>query len=135
MTSEIPHPVYLSALVIWTLLLRSTLLTKPSFLKLYPRDSVFFFCFSHPTLMLPSYASPWNIFLSLLILVIFDFFFFFFSGPHPQNIEIPRLGVELELQLLAYTAATATPDPSHICNLHHSSLHRWILNPLSGARD
>ena len=25
--------------------------------------------------------------------------------------EVPRLGVELELQLPAYTTATATPDP------------------------
>ena len=41
--------------------------------------------------------------------------------------EVPRLGVESELQLLAYT--TAMPDPSHICNLHQ------ILNPLRDARD
>ena len=26
--------------------------------------------------------------------------------------EVPRLGVELELQLLAYTTASATQDPS-----------------------
>ena len=31
--------------------------------------------------------------------------------------------------------ATATLDPSHVCNLHHSSRQRWILNPLSEARD
>ena len=37
--------------------------------------------------------------------------------------EASRLGVELEeLQLPAYTTATATPDPSHICDLHHSSV-------------
>ena len=30
---------------------------------------------------------------------------------HSQHMEIPRLGVELELQLPAYAAATATPDP------------------------
>ena len=41
----------------------------------------------------------------------------------------------MELQLLAYTTATAMPDPSHVCNLHHSSQHRRILNPLSEARD
>ena len=35
--------------------------------------------------------------------------------------KIPRLGVELELQLSAYATATATPDQ--------------ILNPLSEARD
>ena len=49
--------------------------------------------------------------------------------------EVPRLGVELELQLPTYTTARATQDPSHVCDLHHSSQQRWILNPLSGARD
>ena len=49
--------------------------------------------------------------------------------------EVPRVGVELELQLPAYVTATATPNPSHICDLHHSSRQRWILNPLSEARD
>ena len=39
-------------------------------------------------------------------------FFFFFKGPHPQPIEVPRLGVESELQLLVYVTATATPDLS-----------------------
>ena len=49
--------------------------------------------------------------------------------------EVPRLGVELELQPLAYTAATAMPDPSCVCNLHHSSGQRQILNLLIEARD
>ena len=35
----------------------------------------------------------------------------------------------------AYTTATATPDLSHICDLHHSSQQRQILNPLKEARD
>ena len=48
--------------------------------------------------------------------------------------KVPRLGVQLELQLLAYTMATAMQDPSHICDLHHSSRQCWILNPLSEAR-
>ena len=48
---------------------------------------------------------------------------------------VPRLGVELELQLLAYTTATAMLDPSHVCDLHHSSWQFWILNQMSGARD
>ena len=33
-----------------------------------------------------------------------------------QHMKVPRLGVELELQLLAYAAATAMPDPSHVCD-------------------
>ena len=47
--------------------------------------------------------------------------------------EVPRLQVESELQLLAYTTATATPDPSRIFDLHHSSQQCWILNPVSKA--
>lgn len=49
--------------------------------------------------------------------------------------EVSRLEVELELQLLAYTTAIASQDLSRICNLHHSSRQRWILNPLGQARD
>ena len=49
--------------------------------------------------------------------------------------EVPRLGIELELQLLAYATAEATPDPSHVCDLHHSSEQHWVLNPLSKASD
>ena len=62
-------------------------------------------------------------------------FFIFFLGPHLQHMEVPRLGVEWELQLLAYTTVTATPDLSRICELHCSSRQRWILNPLSEAKD
>ena len=67
----------------------------------------------------------------------FFFFSFFvcFLGPNPQHMGVPRLGVQLELQLLAYITVTAMPDPSRACNLHHSSWQRWILNPLSEARD
>ena len=46
--------------------------------------------------------------------------------------EVPRLGVESELQLLDYATAIATYC---VCNLHHSSHKHWILNPLSKARD
>ena len=49
--------------------------------------------------------------------------------------EVPRLGVESELQLQAYATATAMPDLSCVCDLHHSSQQRWILDPLSEARD
>ena len=47
--------------------------------------------------------------------------------------EVPRVGVGSEVQLPAYAIATATPDPSHICNLHCSSWQYWILNLLSMA--
>ena len=49
--------------------------------------------------------------------------------------EAPRLGVQWELRLPAYTTATAMQDLSHVCDLHHSSRQCQILNPLSEARD
>ena len=58
-----------------------------------------------------------------------------FLGPQWWHTEVPRLGVEQEPQLLAYATATATPDQSCTCDLHHSSWQHWILNPLSGAMD
>ena len=61
--------------------------------------------------------------------------FFFFLGPHSRHMEVPRLGVQMELQLLAYTTATATQNLSCVCDLHHSSQQCWILNHLGKARD
>ena len=58
-----------------------------------------------------------------------------FLGSHLRHMEVPRLGVEWELQPPAYIAPTAMPDLSYICDIHHSSQPHWILNPLSGARD
>ena len=55
-------------------------------------------------------------------------------GLHPQHMEVPRLGVELELHLPAYTTATTMPDLGRVCDLHHSSRQCQILNPLSEAR-
>ena len=47
--------------------------------------------------------------------------------------EVSRLGVELELQLLAY--GTAMQDLSCICNLHCSLQQHQILNLPNKARD
>ena len=50
--------------------------------------------------------------------------------------QIPRLGAETELQLLAYTTATATPNPrSHTCDLCHILWQHQILSALSEVRD
>ena len=59
----------------------------------------------------------------------------FFLGSHLQHMKAPRLGVELELQLLAYPADATMPDQSCICDQHCSLGQRQILNPLSKARD
>ena len=54
-------------------------------------------------------------------------FFVVFLGPHSQHREVPRPGVELELQLLVYATAMAMRDPSCLCELHCSSqpLTHW----------
>ena len=65
----------------------------------------------------------------------FFFFFFCFLEPPLQHMEVPRLGVESELQLLVYTTATATPDLSCVCDLYHSSRLHQIPDPLIDARD
>ena len=72
---------------------------------------------------------------SLLHFWIF-FFFVFFSflffrvapAAHGGFQAMDRIGA-------AYATALATPDPSRICDLHHNSPQRWILNPLNKARD
>ena len=62
-------------------------------------------------------------------------FFFCFLGPHPQHMEVPRVGVKSERQLPATATATAMWDPSRVCNLHHSSWQLQIPDPLSKARN
>ena len=59
----------------------------------------------------------------------FENFLFFFLRAYGSS----QTRGELELQLSAYTTATATSNPS--CNLYHSLQQCQILNPLSGARD
>ena len=70
-----------------------------------------------------------NFFLRWIVHFISFHFISVFLGPHP------RLGIELELQVPAYTTATATRDLSHVCGLDHSSWQPRILNPLIEARD
>ena len=67
--------------------------------------------------------------------VFFFIFILCFLGPHLRHMEVPRLGVKSELQLPTTATVTAMPDPSHVCNLYHSSQQRWILNTLNEARD
>ena len=68
------------------------------------------------------------------ILYFFSFLFFFLLF-HQRHVEVPRLGVKSESQLPAYATATATQDPSHVQDPHHSSQQHQILNVLSEARD
>ena len=62
-----------------------------------------------------------------MLFIFYLFLSFVLLGPHLQHMEVPRLGIKSELQLPAYTTATAMPDPSRIWDLHHSSWHCQIL--------
>ena len=61
--------------------------------------------------------------------------FFFFLGPHLRHMGVPRLGVQLDSRRTTLQPERATWDPSHDCDLHHSSLQHWILKPLGKATD
>ena len=88
----------------------------------------------HVSLCLPSTLPSLSSF-SAWITPVFSYFSPTFLGPHPQPMKVPRLGTELELQLPVHTIATATPDLSLICDLHHSSWQHGSPDPLSDARD
>ena len=66
---------------------------------------------------------------------VFFFLIFFnlfvFLGLNPHHIDVSTLAAKSEPHPPAHLTATATADPSHICNLHHSQ----IFNPLNEARD
>ena len=79
-----------------------------------------------------------DLYLQLLRTQGFLSFFFFFSflvllGLHLRHMEIPRLGVESELQL----PACIYHSHSNARSVTYTTAHgqRWILNPLSEARD
>ena len=69
-----------------------------------------------------------------LTMSIFFFFFGPFRAAH-MAYGSSQARVKLELQLLAYTTATAVPDLSRVCDLYHSSQQCPILKPLSKAGD
>ena len=56
---------------------------------------------------------------------LFIFFLLVFLGLYPWHMEIPRLGVELEMQL----PPTAMPDLSCVCELHRRLWPCQILLP------
>ena len=66
-----------------------------------PQDLFFCFCF-----------------LKNIYLFVYFIYLFCFLGPQLWHMEIPRLRVKSELQLVI--AATAIPDPSHVCKPRHS---------------
>ena len=49
-----------------------------------------------------------------VILFYYSFIYFVFLGPHLRHMEVPRLGVELELQLLTYHSHSNTRSEPHL---------------------
>ena len=68
---------------------------------------------------------------------LFLFVCFSFLGPYPRHMEVPRMGVELQLQLLAYTTGCSHSNAGSQLHLRPTLqlTATWILNPLSEARD
>ena len=60
---------------------------------------------------------------------------FFFLIAAPAAYGSSQLGMESEMQLQAYKAATVTPDPIYTCEPSSSLWQHQILNPKSKARD
>ena len=79
-----------------------------------------------------AFPLPLNIYC---VLTVSSSFFAFYSCTYGRCMEVPRLGAESDLQLPAYTTATAVQGSSRVCHLHHSSQQHQILNPLSKPRD
>ena len=72
-----------------------------------------------------------NLFLREFYFIFYFIVLYLFLEPNlQQHMEVPRQGDEWELQLLAYTRATATPNLSQVLDLHHRPQQSQILNPL-----
>ena len=65
------------------------------------------------------------------VLFCFVLFFLFTAPPMAYGSSWARG----PMGAAAKAYATAIPDLSHTCDLYHSLQQRWILNPLSEARD
>ena len=64
----------------------------------------------------PLYASFFLSGNSFVVVVVVVVCLFCVSGPLLRHMEVPRLEIESELQLLAYATAIAMQDLSHICD-------------------
>ena len=70
---------------------------------------------------------------SFLFLILFNFIFIFTATPVVSGSSQARCRIGATAG--AYATATVTLDLSSICNLCHNLWQRWILDPLSEARD
>ena len=62
--------------------------------------------------------------------ILFYFILLFRDAPVACGGSQARVELELQLQGYATAKATAMPDLSYVCDLHHSSWQHQILNPM-----
>ena len=62
-------------------------------------------------------------------------FVFSFFMAAPEAYGSSWASDQISATAAVYTTAMATLDLSLVCYLHHSLQQRWILNPLSEAKD
>ena len=65
----------------------------------------------------------------------FLFFFLLFLWATPTAYGGSQARGRIGAVAAGLARATAVQDPSRVCNLHHSSRQRRIVNPLSKGRD
>ena len=50
----------------------------------------------------------------MCVILFYFILFIYFLGLQAWHMDVPRLEIQSEVQLLAYTIATAMPDVSHV---------------------
>ena len=86
-----------------------------------------------PAPWIPEHLDTWG--PSQIVSFFLSFFFFFLFRAAPMAYGSPQFRGQIGAAAGAYATAIATPDLSHICNLHHTLWQCQILNSLSKARD
>ena len=61
--------------------------------------------------------------------------FIYFFRVVPWHMDVPRLGGRIRAAAASLGTASAMPDLSHVCDLHHSSWQCQTPDPLNEARD
>ena len=93
-----------------------------------------------------SFHSPWHCFCDFCSLkssstifvwtsLLLKKIFFFFSWLHLWHYRSSQARGRIGAAAAGLHNSHSKWDLSHVCDLHHSSRQRWILNPLREARD
>ena len=72
---------------------------------------------------------------SMIVVCLFFFFFFCLFRAAPTAFGGSQVRGHIGAVAAGLHQSHSNPDPSHVCNLHHSSQQGRILNPLREARD